>query len=85
MRFDSAVYQGCEIPPFYDSLIGKLIVFAREREEAIRKMKSALCELVTDGIVTNADLLLDILNDGEFVSGAYTTDFVRRKIGGGGK
>ncbi len=85
VRFDSAVYQGCEIPPFYDSLIGKLIVFAREREEAIRKMKSALCELVTDGIVTNADLLLDILNDGEFVSGAYTTDFVRRKIGGGGK
>ena len=76
VRFDTAVYQGYTVPPFYDSLIGKLIVYAREREEAVRKMKSALCELVTDGIETNADLQLEILSDSQFISGEYTTDFL---------
>lgn len=76
VRFDTAVYQGYTVPPFYDSLIGKLIVYAREREEAVRKMKSALCELVTDGIETNADLQLEILSDPQFISGEYTTDFL---------
>ncbi len=75
-RFDTAVYQGYTVPPYYDSLIGKLIVYAREREEAIRKMKSALCELVTEGIETNADLQLEILSDPAFISGEYTTDFL---------
>ena len=76
VRFDTAVYQGYTVPPYYDSLIGKLIVYAREREEAIRKMKSALCELVTEGIETNADLHLEILSDQAFISGEYTTDFL---------
>ena len=76
VRFDTAVYQGYTVPPYYDSLIGKLIVYAREREEAIRKMKSALCELVTEGIETNADLQLEILSDPAFISGEYTTDFL---------
>lgn len=75
VRFDTAVYQGYTVPPYYDSLIGKLIVYAREREEAIRKMKSALCELVTEGIETNADLQLEILSDPAFI-GEYTTDFL---------
>ena len=76
VRFDTAVYQGYTVPPYYDSLIGKLIVYARAREEAIRKMKSALCELVTEGIETNADLQLEILSDPAFISGEYTTDFL---------
>ena len=76
VRFDTAVYQGYTVPPYYDSLIGKLIVYAREREEAIRKMKSALCELVTEGIETNADLQLEILSDPAFISREYTTDFL---------
>ena len=51
-------------------------MYAREREEAVRKMKSALCELVTDGIETNADLQLEILSDSQFNSGEYTTAFL---------
>ena len=79
VRFDTALYQDYEIPPFYDSLIGKLIVHAKTREEAIRKMRAALCELVIEGIQTNIDLHLDILSDPEFGSGLYTTDFLERK------
>ncbi|OGO89821.1 MAG: acetyl-CoA carboxylase biotin carboxylase subunit [Clostridiales bacterium GWF2_36_10] len=79
VRFDTAVYQDYVVPPFYDSLIGKLIVHAKTREEAIRKMRAALCELVVEGIHTNTDLHLSILSDIEFFSGAYTTDFLTRK------
>lgn len=79
VRFDTAMYQGYEIPPFYDSLIGKLIVYAKTREEAIRKMRTALCELVVEGVHTNTDLHLNILSDSEFESGEYTTDFLSRK------
>jgi len=79
VRFDTAVYQDYVIPPFYDSLIGKLIVHAKTREEAIRKMRAALCELVIEGIHTNIDLHSEILSDHEFSSGKYTTDFLSRK------
>jgi len=79
VRFDTAIYQGYEIPPFYDSLIGKLIVYAKTREEAIRKMRAALCELVVEGVHTNTDLHLNILSDTEFENGKYTTDFLSRK------
>ena len=60
-------------------MIGKLIVCANNREEAIRKMRAALCELVLDGIDTNIDLHLDILSDKEFNDGTYTTDFLKKK------
>lgn len=79
VRFDTAVYQDYIIPPFYDSMIGKLIVYAKTREEAIRKMRAALCELVIEGIHTNIDLHSNILSDPEFFSGEYTTDFLSRK------
>lgn len=79
VRFDTAVYQDYTVPPFYDSMIGKLIVCANNREEAIRKMRAALCELVLDGIDTNIDLHLDILSDKEFNDGTYTTDFLKKK------
>ena len=76
VRFDTAVYQDYMIPPYYDSLIGKLIVYARDRTEAIRKMQAALCELVIDGVHTNAELSGDILDTPEFRDGTYCTNFL---------
>lgn len=77
-RFDTALFQDCTISPYYDSLIGKLIVFASTREEAIRKMQSALCELVIEGIPNNIETQLDILEDRRFRSGDYYTDFMKK-------
>ena len=76
VRFDTALFQDYFIPPYYDSMIGKIIVQERSRELAIRKMKMALSELVIDGIDINRDILAEILSDDKFVSGEYTTDFM---------
>ncbi len=76
VRFDTAVYQGYSIPPFYDSMIGKLIVLAKTRDEAIRKMKAALCELIIEGVETNAEFQSELLSAKAFVDGSYTTDFL---------
>ncbi len=76
VRFDTAIYQDYTIPPYYDSMIGKLIVQARTRDYAIRKMKMALSELNIHGIDHNRDLQIDILSDEDFVNGTYTTDFM---------
>ena len=78
VRFDSFLYQGCDIPPFYDSMIGKLIVYAGSREQAIRKMSAALCELVVEGVQHNAELLMELLTDPAFVDGSYTTSFMEK-------
>lgn len=79
VRFDTAIYQDYTIPPFYDSMIGKLIVQARTRDYAIRKMKMALSELNILGVDHNRDLQIDILSDREFVDGTYTTDFMENR------
>lgn len=79
VRFDTAIYQDYDIPPFYDSMIGKLIVQARSRELAIRKMKMALSELTIAGVITNRNLHIEILSDPEFVSGKYTTSFMAER------
>jgi acetyl-CoA carboxylase biotin carboxylase subunit len=76
VRFDTAIYQGYTIPPYYDSMIGKLIVFAKTRDEAIRKCKSALCELIIDGPLHNADFQAEILSREAFINASYTTDFL---------
>lgn len=76
VRFDTAIYQNYDIPPFYDSMVGKVIVQGRSRELAIRKMKMALSELSISGIDHNRDLQIEILSDDEFVDGSYTTDFI---------
>ena len=76
VRFDTAIYQGYHVPPFYDSMIGKLIVFAKSRDEAIRKMKAALCELIVEGIENNAEFQCELLSHPDFVSGEYTTDYI---------
>lgn len=80
VRFDTAIYQDYTVPPFYDSMIGKLIVHARDRREAIRKMQAALCELVIVGVNCNAELAELILSSDEFVDGTYTTDWIESAL-----
>ena len=80
VRFDTAIYQDYEIAPFYDSMIGKLIVYAKSRDEAIRKMKSALCELIIEGIDINSELHMEILSAEDFIDGSYTTDFLPKLL-----
>ena len=79
VRFDTALYQGYTIPPFYDSMVGKLIVHAGTRQEAIRKMKAALCETIVEGIENNRELQVDLISEPEFLEGYYTTDFLARR------
>jgi acetyl-CoA carboxylase biotin carboxylase subunit len=79
VRIDSAVYQGYTIPPFYDSMIAKVIVKGDTRAEAIQKMRVALSEFLIEGIVTNIDYQLGILEDDEFIGGKYDIGFLGRK------
>lgn len=76
VRIDTAVYSGYEIPPYYDSMIAKVIVHGRDRQEAIDKMRSTLGELIIDGVTTNVDFQYEILNNEDFQSGDITTDFI---------
>ena len=76
VRFDTYLVQGVEISPFYDSLIGKLIVRAGTREEALRKMKAALCELVIEGVKTNIHQQLRLIGNEKFMSGEYDLTFM---------
>ncbi len=76
VRFDSAMFVGASVPPYYDSMLGKLIVCALTRDDAIRKMRSALGELTIEGVSENSDLQLDVLSNREFVSGNYHTDLM---------
>lgn len=81
MRFDTALYQDYKIPPYYDSMIGKLVVYAKTREEAIRKLQAALCELVIEGVKHNAQLHVSLLGDARFKLGEYYTDFMATRNG----
>ncbi len=65
IRVDTAIYSGYEVPPYYDNMLAKLIVHAKNRKEAIRKMKSALGETIIEGIDTNVDYLYEILSEME--------------------
>ncbi len=76
VRFDTALVAGMTVTPFYDSLLGKLVVYAKTREEALRKMRAALCELVIDGIPSNIEEQLRIVEDERFVSGNYDLTFM---------
>lgn len=79
IRIDSAVYQGYVIPPYYDSMIAKLIAYAPTRAEAIKKMRWALAEFLIEGIDTNIDYQLEILKDPEFLNGDYDVGFLERR------
>ena len=75
VRFDTALYQGYLVPPYYDSMLGKLIVHAKTRDEALRKMQAALSELVIDGVSCNIEEQIMIIDSPAFRSGYYYTDF----------
>ena len=76
VRFDTYLIVGTAVSPYYDSLLGKLVVFAKTREEALRKMKASLCELVIEGIPTNIEEQLRIVEDERFTSGNYDLTFM---------
>lgn len=78
VRVDSAVYQGYEIPPYYDSMIAKLICFGPDRESAIAKMTWALSEFIVDGVSTNIDFQLKLIRRDEFLDGRYDNGFLGR-------
>lgn len=76
VRFDTCLIEGTQVSPYYDSLLGKLVVYARTREETLRKLRAALCELVIDGIPTNIEDQLVIIADDRFTSGDYDLTFM---------
>ncbi len=80
LRVDSAVYAGYTIPPYYDSMIAKVIVHGATREEAIAKMMRALHEFVIEGIDTNIDFQESILNHPEYRQGTFDTSFIETRI-----
>ena len=80
VRIDTAVYTGYKIPPVYDSMIAKLIVHGKDRDEAIAKMKRALDECVIDGIDTNIDFLYRILDNKNFQTGNFDTSFIKKEF-----
>ena len=79
IRIDSAIYSGYEVPPYYDNMLAKLIVFAKNRNEAITKMRSALGEVIMWGIDTNVDYQYEILNDPDYQSGDFDIEFIADK------
>ena len=78
VRVDSSIYQGCSVPPYYDSLIAKLITYADNREDCIKKMKRALEEYVILGVDTNIQLHQQIIQTNEFISGNYDINYMSR-------
>lgn len=80
IRVDSAMYSGYTIPPYYDSMIAKVIVHGNTRFEALMKMQRALSELVTDGVVTNAEFQLDLISHPNVIAGDYSTAFLQEEF-----
>jgi len=80
VRFDSFIYAGYQIPPFYDSMLGKLIVHAENRQEAIKKMKATLDELVIEGVKTNQEFCYMILENRDYVDGKFDTGYIPKKL-----
>jgi acetyl-CoA carboxylase biotin carboxylase subunit len=76
VRIDSAIYSGYSIPPYYESMIAKLIVWAENRDEAIRKMQSALGEVVIEGVHTNVDYQYEIVHHPDYLSGNIDIEFI---------
>jgi acetyl-CoA carboxylase biotin carboxylase subunit len=80
IRFDSFLYSDYIVQPYYDSLIGKLIVHGESREEAVKKMRAALEELVIKGINTNQTFLYMIMNNPDYIKGNYDTSFINHRL-----
>lgn len=81
VRIDTAIYQDYEIPPYYDSMMLKVIVHDHTRAEAIRKMQTVLGEIIIEGVDTNQDLLYDIISHKKFLSGDVNTHFISDNFG----
>lgn len=80
VRLDSAIYAGYDIPPYYDSLIGKLIVHGRNRNECIMRMRRALSELVVGGIKTTTPLFLRLLKENDIINGDYNIHWLEEYL-----
>ena len=80
VRFDSHLYQGYKLPLYYDSMLGKLITWGKDRKEAVARMNNALNELIIDGVTTNLDFQSKIINNKEFISGNYYTSFINEML-----
>lgn len=81
VRVDSHLYSGYRVPPYYDSLIGKVITYGKDREAALARMRNALDELIIEGIDTNIDLQRDLVTDGEFKRGGVNIHYLEKKLG----
>lgn len=80
VRIDTAVYPGYIIPPYYDSMIMKVMVYDKDRESALKKMRSTLGEVIIEGVTTNLDFQYEILKNKEFENGAVHTDFIEKNF-----
>lgn len=80
IRVDTAIYSGYVVPSSYDSMIAKVIVHGKDRDEAIKKMKSVISEFVIDGITTNIDFLYKILENKDFIENNYDTSFISKML-----
>ena len=81
VRVDSHVYNNYVVPPYYDSMIGKLVVHGEDRAMAIARMRIALSEMVVEGIKTNIPLHLEIMNDSNFMTGGVNIHYLEKKLG----
>ncbi len=81
VRVDSHIYNGYMVPPYYDSMIGKLITHGNTRDEALQRMKIALSEMVIDGIKTNIPLQQEIMDDAAFAAGGANIHYLEKKLG----
>lgn len=82
VRMDSALYDGYSIPPYYDSLIGKLVVHGRDRTEALARLKRALGELIVDGVDTTVPLFRDLLEEPDILAGDYDIHWLEKWLAG---
>ena len=82
VRIDSAVYQGYKIPPYYDSLIGKLIAHGRTREECLQRLKRAIDEFVVDGIKTTLPLFQRLIREPDIIAGNYDIHWLEHYLAG---
>jgi len=80
IRVDSHVYAGYSVPPHYDSMVGKVIAYGATREQAIRRMRIALSEMVVEGIQTNIPLHLELLHDSRFVRGGTSIHYLEQRL-----
>jgi len=80
IRVDSGIYAGCTVPPFYDSMLAKVISHGKNRDEAIAKMHRALGEVIINGVDTNVDLQVQILENENFLKGDYNTNTLTKLI-----